>query len=670
MTGSFDVLLSSEEIVVTEPPLVDTDGDGLTDREELVLCTDKNTSDTDGDGLSDGLEMGSLDGVVISDPCSIDSDHDGIPDYDEYQIGSNLLVGDVYLDADGDGTSNWKEYAQTQHDDDLAAGVEVINGEHYLDLTNSDAYVVTEYTPQATGSMTITSWVKFASIVGEDQLMGSYGGSSRSYYIGLSDEGKIKAGVGDSDIWFTDAPFDAEEWAHLTLVKGENGNYDTFAVFVNGERINYIGGYFQHTNEQNVLIGALNHIDGITGEMNAVIKNVQLWSKELNAEDIKSLMFNEPDLADPSLIAHFNFNRYRGNWLENVVTGEFEAYLTDASVIQPSIPWPDTDSDGITDIEESYLCTDGLVSDTDGDGLNDGLELGVSTGTAIGDPCSLDSDHDGMPDKWEYAHGSDLLVGDANSDDNNDGIINWLNYSQDMAQLDSQDNVPTISGDHELDLRSNSAYMFTSFVPKQTGSMTFMSWVRFGSLTGKVQKMGTYGGGAQAFMVGLDEEGDYWAHYGGSAGGNLDAPFNSDEWVHLALAKKENGNYDIYSLYINGERYIYTGGFYKDLNTLNMIIGAVNHQDGVQYHMDAVIDDVQFWSRDLTQEEVNTLMFNPPNMSDSQLVAYYDFSQYRGQWVKNVATGEFDAFVTDTSTILNAPPRFESDTDGMVFPIQ
>ncbi|MCM4169329.1 hypothetical protein KCTC52924_00606 [Arenibacter antarcticus] len=67
--------------------LVDTDGDGLFDRDELVLGLDPNNPDTDGDGISDGVEVG----PDITNP--IDTDGDGIID----ALESNIL------DADNDG---------------------------------------------------------------------------------------------------------------------------------------------------------------------------------------------------------------------------------------------------------------------------------------------------------------------------------------------------------------------------------------------------------------------------------------------------------------------------------------------------------------------------------------------------------------------------------------
>ncbi len=54
----------------------DSDGDGLTDEEEVQIGTDPNNPDTDGDGLTDGTEVN----VEGTDPTNPDTDGDGIPD--------------------------------------------------------------------------------------------------------------------------------------------------------------------------------------------------------------------------------------------------------------------------------------------------------------------------------------------------------------------------------------------------------------------------------------------------------------------------------------------------------------------------------------------------------------------------------------------------------------
>ncbi|MBR9978082.1 MAG: hypothetical protein KFH87_08345 [Bacteroidetes bacterium] len=80
----------------------DTDGDGLTDREETLRDgTDPLSPDTDGDGLSDGEEI-----RIGSNPRRVDTDGDGLPDGEEVLIhGTNPLLPD----SDGDGISDRDE---------------------------------------------------------------------------------------------------------------------------------------------------------------------------------------------------------------------------------------------------------------------------------------------------------------------------------------------------------------------------------------------------------------------------------------------------------------------------------------------------------------------------------------------------------------------------------
>lgn len=112
----------------------DTDGDGLTDQEEItgvypniaeVVPTDPNRMDTDGDGFSDGVEirflaqgadfhpnqMADPDGGGLDPGCppslrGVDSDCDGLLDCDEQFIGTNANV----IDSDRDGVPDGVEW--------------------------------------------------------------------------------------------------------------------------------------------------------------------------------------------------------------------------------------------------------------------------------------------------------------------------------------------------------------------------------------------------------------------------------------------------------------------------------------------------------------------------------------------------------------------------------
>ena len=82
--------------------IVDSDGDGLSDSEELLYGTNPLLVDTDGDGLSD------YDEVMIhkTDPLNPDTDGDGLSDYEEVMIHK---TDPLNPDTDGDGYTDGEE---------------------------------------------------------------------------------------------------------------------------------------------------------------------------------------------------------------------------------------------------------------------------------------------------------------------------------------------------------------------------------------------------------------------------------------------------------------------------------------------------------------------------------------------------------------------------------
>lgn len=74
---------------------MDSDNDGLTNSEELLLGTDPNNPDTDGDGLLDGIEVHTWN----TNPLKTDTDRDGLSDGQEINMGTDPNNPDT----DGDG---------------------------------------------------------------------------------------------------------------------------------------------------------------------------------------------------------------------------------------------------------------------------------------------------------------------------------------------------------------------------------------------------------------------------------------------------------------------------------------------------------------------------------------------------------------------------------------
>ncbi|PLX24748.1 MAG: hypothetical protein C0600_12735 [Ignavibacteria bacterium] len=127
-----DRLTDAEEVAKqTDPRKADTDEDGLTEGEEFAHGTDPFDKDSDKDGLSDGEEVHRW----RSDPLRTDSDADGLPDPDEVRIhksdprsrdtdadgledGRELELGTdpSHADSDADGLSDGDEILKHQTD--------------------------------------------------------------------------------------------------------------------------------------------------------------------------------------------------------------------------------------------------------------------------------------------------------------------------------------------------------------------------------------------------------------------------------------------------------------------------------------------------------------------------------------------------------------------------
>ena len=96
-----------QPVCETDPTQIDTDGDGLTDTEEVeVYCTSAIDTDTDGDTLEDRIEVEQL----RTDPNSADTDGDGLLDSEEFDAATDTVISDPLLeDTDGDGLTDLEE---------------------------------------------------------------------------------------------------------------------------------------------------------------------------------------------------------------------------------------------------------------------------------------------------------------------------------------------------------------------------------------------------------------------------------------------------------------------------------------------------------------------------------------------------------------------------------
>jgi hypothetical protein len=138
-------------------------------------------------------------------------------------------------------------------------------------------------------------------------------------------------------------------------------------------------------------------------------------------------------------------------------------------------PIPDSDGDGLNDVDEAAWGTDPHNPDTDGDGLSDGAEVhtyhadplnpdtdgdGLSDGAEVNiyhtNPTNPDTDGDGLPDGYEVANNClDPLVNDATADPDSDHLINLQEFFVGTNPCNRDTDGDGLSDSYELGIGTN-----------------------------------------------------------------------------------------------------------------------------------------------------------------------------------------------------------------------
>ncbi len=85
--GPLPKIYLPKEYASEQLPVIDTDGDGITDKDEAKYKTNSSLADTDNDGLNDGEEIFKY----HTDPNNPDTDGDGYKDGEEVKNSYNPL---------------------------------------------------------------------------------------------------------------------------------------------------------------------------------------------------------------------------------------------------------------------------------------------------------------------------------------------------------------------------------------------------------------------------------------------------------------------------------------------------------------------------------------------------------------------------------------------------
>ncbi len=381
-------------------PLIDADGDGLSDAMETwVYLTDPDDADTDNDGYPDGAEVAlGLNPLDGSDGPGADPDGDGLPNALEAALGTDPRDSD----SDGDGLTDGEEYgppsvAATAFRWFDASGGTDLAARFASDMDGGCAEGPLPF-PLFFGGRALTNLSANANgIAGFFPGAGTVGAGRHAN--GDMGDAYMPSGCGLLAAGF---------WDDLRLYPAVLGSAVTLAdVTTNGHRhcvVEYknAGFWSGGATTNNLVSFQLVFEEGVSNRFRVFYRNASGYgdgrSATLGARTVpQALQFSR----DTASVADGLALEYRFG----IGTGPLD---------------PDTDNDGLDDGGELALGTDPFGYDTDGDGLRDGDEADAGT-----DPLDPDTDGDGLNDGWEFWRMPEfdpLDPSDGLSDNDGDGL--------------------------------------------------------------------------------------------------------------------------------------------------------------------------------------------------------------------------------------------------------
>ena len=368
--------------------------------------------DTDGDGLSDAFELL----VSMTAPDNVDSDDDGLLDKEEISFGTNPLNPDT----DEDGLADIEEICSVQS---LITDAWIDTSSwtnRTLLLSNTDDGDTNAVLPFSFGvcgassnlSVSANGLIRFSDCA--SSVGGWYSNTPAPDIPISSDRGVTIAAFWD-DLWLS---------ANLAseVVLATSGDETNHVGIIEYNHIGYYGFetnnvisfqvQFHETNPFRIRV-AFSEVSGAANGESATL------GARWNLGHLE-YAYNVPDSVSPNLCLDYWF----GLGTDPLNADTDGDGLTDGWEITHGLnpKKQDTDSDSLPDNIEAAIGTDPRKHDTDGDGLTDNWEINHDGF----DPLDSDMDGDGILDGREVAAGSSPFLLDTDEDGLPDNVeISW-----------------------------------------------------------------------------------------------------------------------------------------------------------------------------------------------------------------------------------------------------
>lgn len=416
----------------TDPQEADTDGDTLLDGPEVLTNnTDPLDPDSDNDELSDGAEIN----THSTNPNVADTDGGGTNDGTEIALGTLPQAGNASDDPATNGDLDLIGIEMFDYPDGPIDGK---TGGDGFDFDNQD-------TPDSFTGHTGTSsdWDKFDGLNGDPQIvcqrLRTDGSGALRQFNGLGEGNTPGSSEASGGIYPTPTGTQVHSvfWVKFDMTRSSAAAWSGLSLYSFGDEKAFIGvtggGAATDALSYEEPGGANQQITNLIlndGETNTIVVRVEPAEGFVDVYLNPDLNGGDPFVADPngsdilavitptSITAIRCASAGQAEWDNISVSGTWDGLSTtpaNTGGLRDSFaagfgltdgPSGNGDGDNLTNLEEQDNSTSPILADTDGDNVNDDIELTGSSNTfpnPVTDPCNADSDGDGIDDGDEIS---------------------------------------------------------------------------------------------------------------------------------------------------------------------------------------------------------------------------------------------------------------------------
>ena len=460
---------------------VDTDGDGLTNGQENTLGTNRNNADTDGDGVNDATEVGgnvnvpldtdgdgainALESLLVdtdadgvsnqldpanTNPCipnassaaclAADSDGDGLTNGQEDTLGTNRNN----VDSDGDGTNDAIEVGGNVNaplDSDGDGNPDVLESS----IADADGDGVSNQTDSANSNPCVPNANSAACLAADSDGDGLTNAQEDALGTNRNNVDTDGDGVGDATEvgGNVNAPLDTDGDGSINALESLLVDTDSDGVSNQLDQAN-TNPCIPNANSIGCLLTDSDG-DGLTNGQEDT-----LGTSRNNADtdgdgaadgaevggNVNAPLDSDGD-GNPDVLESSTADADSDGVANQADSANSNACVPNAN--SAACLAADSDGDGLTNAQEDALGTNRSNPDTDGDGANDGAEVGGNVN------APLDSDGDGTPNVLESS----------TADADGDGVANQTDSANNNPCVPNANSTPCLATDSDGDGLTN-----------------------------------------------------------------------------------------------------------------------------------------------------------------------------------------------------------------------